>query len=67
MEKEDNWMVVQVAQRDSKKNLYKLRPSSRKNEHLTNLGITLPTEFFNEMKPEEYGQTWYHIRDMKSY
>ena len=67
MEKEDNWMVVQVAQRDSKSNLYKLRPAKRKNEHLTNLGIALPAEFFNEMKAEDYGETWYHIQDMKSY
>ena len=67
MEKEDNWMVVQVAQRDSKNNFYKLRPAKRKNEHLTNLGITLPTEFFDEMKAEKYGETWYHIQDMKSY
>ena len=37
------------------------------NEHLTNLGIALPAEFFDEMKAEEYGETWYHIQDMKSY
>ena len=30
-------------------------------------GITLPTKFFDEMKAEKYGETWYHIQDIKSY
>ena len=67
MQEEDNWMVVKVAQRDSKKGLYKLRPASRKNEHLTNLGITLPDEMHHPMNAEDYGETWFHIQDTKSY
>ena len=67
MQEEDNWMVVKVAQRDSRKGLYKLRPASRKNENLTNLGISLPEELLHQMKAEDYGKTWYHIQDTKSY
>ena len=50
MEEGDNWMVVQIAQRDNKTNSYKLRPAKRKNDHLTILALPYQQNLWNEMK-----------------